>query len=613
MYYPISIEKQQNIFYILCNKHDHALKHYNKRDVRSLSNNLERISPHYKPTILPIKISQYKVARSGSTLLNSLLECDDRIKIVSEPSIINRICDDSEISESNKISLLNQILNLLAVQLDNKQRVCFIDFNSNTLANIKLVEKAIQQPHQSVFLTREPLITSQSLLKGPPGWLDSSNIYKSISDYLKNQARIVLDNKLDNVFYYESILNFEYPKWIYKILGLDLDNNLKEVMKLKFNKHSKDSNLSFKPGKDYSIRTVPEELKTLLEYDPILVDFRVKYPPYYHYQTDMKFIDEYDIDTDINEIYRIIQSAERPILIKNASKWFNVDITKIKGRNIVTKKENQFVFIKNTGESSQNQDTFTNWDNQVLSIDEFFNKTNKNEYFIGGDYHNENFHDLARVFPEKGSLYNSSVRATNKGAVSPLHLDSNESFLYQAKGEKTMYFCDPKEIDLNKIYPNSHLLSRRFIMSFEYPNYELFPDFDIRRFKIANLKEGDLVYFPSPWPHYTVSKTASISFGLRYTSTSELLKSIIPLNDDEMSYYENKLYPNYDIGIANKEILLNSDDISNDDNNKYKDTDNYEVSANLPIVDDTNHTTSIFLTSTGFGQKNRRIYKNRYY
>lgn len=280
--YPSKIVKDKyNKIKLFGYKHKIIFDHYTKYATNIICNENELIRIDENDLnkylifeeVLPIKICQFKIARCGSTLLNNMLWDDKKIKIVSEPIIINDICEDNLLTREEKIKYLKLCFRLLSLKNKSYQVNCFIDLNSQVIYNYDLIKETIND-NNIVYLTRDPLMVSQSLLKSPPVWLNTdTDIYESISEYIINSYKIVLEStNIYNIFDYEEILNFEYIHWIYKKLGYELDTELINKMKLNFKYHSK-SGESF--NNDYTIETANPRIKELLENNSILNDFKV--------------------------------------------------------------------------------------------------------------------------------------------------------------------------------------------------------------------------------------------------------------------------------------------------------------------------------------------------
>lgn len=103
-----------------------------------------------------------------------------------------------------------------------------------------------------------------------------------------------------------------------------------------------------------------------------------------------------------------------------------------------------------------------------------------------------------------------------RGAISPLHFDKSESCLVQIRGLKRMLLWDKDDIDSLYPYPERHILRRRARVDPVAPDYEKYPNFQNVAARQAIVGPGDLLCFPSRWPHYTDSLDNSISVTIRW-------------------------------------------------------------------------------------------------
>lgn len=168
------------------------------------------------------------------------------------------------------------------------------------------------------------------------------------------------------------------------------------------------------------------------------------------------------------------------------------------------------------------------WDS--ISLPEFFRR--RDVYIIshkdpGGIKHEnfdyENFtwklpRDLYDAMKFEGSDKGPwSWRAGYAGQTSPLHFDHGASMLMQIYGNKHMLFWSRDDVMSGKmnIYPKSHCMFRRVLEHGTSPDRRLFPHHDTRGTIQVELEPGDIVYWPSSWPHYTTATTNSVSIGKR--------------------------------------------------------------------------------------------------
>ena len=137
-----------------------------------------------------------------------------------------------------------------------------------------------------------------------------------------------------------------------------------------------------------------------------------------------------------------------------------------------------------------------------------------------------------------------SLRISHKGAVSTLHYDSSDSFLIQAKGQKKMILFPNTPNNLKYTYPKNHILSRRFLVNLDNYQQKLYPDFNIDDAISVTINEGDCLYFPYHWGHYTISLDDCISIGFRNKKLSKN-KNFTTISTSEINSIEQAQYPNY--------------------------------------------------------------------
>jgi ribosomal protein L16 Arg81 hydroxylase len=80
-----------------------------------------------------------------------------------------------------------------------------------------------------------------------------------------------------------------------------------------------------------------------------------------------------------------------------------------------------------------------------------------------------------------------------------------------------MIFWDREDLMAGKmnIYPKAHCMFRRVLEDAVSPDRRLFPHYDATESFQAEIKQGEILYFPSMWPHYTTATSNSISIGKR--------------------------------------------------------------------------------------------------
>jgi len=107
----------------------------------------------------------------------------------------------------------------------------------------------------------------------------------------------------------------------------------------------------------------------------------------------------------------------------------------------------------------------------------------------------------------------SELRISHPGAITPLHYDSSDSVLLNAEGTKEVLFFPPHTFD---VYPPGHCLERRSVENLHCVPPAQRPSINVSNLLTLVLGPGDLVYFPAGWGHYIVSRTRTVSVGMRY-------------------------------------------------------------------------------------------------
>merc|ERR1719401_3053439 len=110
-----------------------------------------------------------------------------------------------------------------------------------------------------------------------------------------------------------------------------------------------------------------------------------------------------------------------------------------------------------------------------------------------------------------------SFRVSHEGAVSPLHFDVGDSILMQLEGSKELLLWPPTELDNMYPYGPDHFMHRRMLADPENPDTELLPKFNVTAAVVAEVRFGDMAYWPRLWAHYIrTTEGPSVSAGMRY-------------------------------------------------------------------------------------------------
>ncbi|WP_299004147.1 2OG-Fe(II) oxygenase [uncultured Shewanella sp.] len=114
----------------------------------------------------------FHLSRCGSTLAAQMLSEINKITVIAEPAIINKVLATQEFTDTRKQQILEKIINTFIFQL-NEQYVVF-KLSSWNVYSFSLFKRIY--PHmKAIFMYRTPSEVIQSHLRHPAGWLKSRN------------------------------------------------------------------------------------------------------------------------------------------------------------------------------------------------------------------------------------------------------------------------------------------------------------------------------------------------------------------------------------------------------------------------------------------------------
>lgn len=146
----------------------------------------EFIKKHNKVSIDKNLGFVFHMSRCGSTLVAQMLAHNDRLFVLSEPTIINAVLDPSlDITLTDRMTLLNSsVASLVSCSPVLCERV-FIKFRSWNILYLDSILKEFPDIRW-LFIHRHGLEVLASVLEKPPGWLRSRISYsKYFADFLK--------------------------------------------------------------------------------------------------------------------------------------------------------------------------------------------------------------------------------------------------------------------------------------------------------------------------------------------------------------------------------------------------------------------------------------------
>lgn len=131
----------------------------------------------------------FHLSRCGSTLVTQMLASVPRFSVISEASILSSILHSSAqfsgADQECRTDLLRTVVNALAQPRAGRDTPCFIKFNSRSVLDISLIQRAFPDVPW-VFLYREPLEVMSALLRTrndvlPPGLIDSGLLHADVA------------------------------------------------------------------------------------------------------------------------------------------------------------------------------------------------------------------------------------------------------------------------------------------------------------------------------------------------------------------------------------------------------------------------------------------------
>lgn len=128
----------------------------------------------------------FHMSRCGSTLFTQMLTASDKFFVLSEPTIINAVLDPAlEIDEDTRKKLLKACINALNFCAPTASQKTIIKFRSWNTLFIDMISGCFKDTPW-IFIHRNGVEVLASVLKKPPGWLRSKNLYAKYFSMILN-------------------------------------------------------------------------------------------------------------------------------------------------------------------------------------------------------------------------------------------------------------------------------------------------------------------------------------------------------------------------------------------------------------------------------------------
>ena len=513
---PFNIHKSKKIACKLISKR----KNIRKEDKRESSENIVLIDVDEKLNVplLSTRIFQYKIGRSGSTLLANMLDQDSDWKIVSEPKLINKLYEIENLDHSK---YLKKIIEILSIKEFKNQKYCYFDFSSQTIFTRSRI-KTVFDDTIEFYLYRRPVEVFDSLKNKPPPWL--------------------------KIHYYRNVLSMQVVDWLYKKINKKLSISLYDKMKNMINFYSKDKNIEYQSKELDSSQYTKDHFEFL--YNEKFTNFFLSNPPYQQLNKGCREIKKLDWNLHREEILKLFDKRDIPFIVTNvitdkslfdkAVNSVDVDDTL---RGLVCTRENYFTWHKLSHadkmlpndysiHSSWGESTFEDW------------KSNKDMYLVVGSDITPSEHPSFEYF-KKGDDHKAktgAVRISHLGAITSEHYDGSETILHVGGGQKRMYLLEESVSNELGIYPLNHKLCRRIIPNLVY--LDTFKNkMDMSKVWVGDINENEFIYFPAKWTHLTITQKEH-TWSIDYRRTTTLLSKIKHVDDfDEVKRLEQEMHP----------------------------------------------------------------------
>jgi len=113
------------------------------------------------------------------------------------------------------------------------------------------------------------------------------------------------------------------------------------------------------------------------------------------------------------------------------------------------------------------------------------------------------------------------------GTITGFHLDWSENLNVQIRGKKIFYLVSPEYDEYMYISERFERISKTSLVDLKNYDDSKFPLFQKTKIIKAILDEGDAIYIPRGWWHYTESLEPSISVSVHYWRVVNFFKDLI--------------------------------------------------------------------------------------
>jgi len=479
---------------------------------------------------LSVPFFQYKIARSGSTLLSNILATDPRWKIVSEPfariPCFLQLLESYKKQEQSQFFILQKILEILAIKESPEQQFCYIDLSSLYIFHSNIFKQVFPKVTH-YFLWRHPKNVASSLARNPPPWKPR---FMDIGEYIEKTMHAIPDDMI--VFYYGHIIQFLLPYWIYTSVGLDLLTDVPGTkMRSILQRDAKD------PNRPFQRKAVPPRIEYKYSYNDTIIDFELRHPPWKYIYNCAQDVPTFSFSDELSLSMDHIKKGIMPMLLKDYTEIPDMDISKICGKQplwiLKAQRENYFVYGNRSSLrypitlGSWERGNYSSWKLDCKAyisdpISEFAISSEESVLFhppLMDNLHCKKKINNTCKKPNcqcRGRIDYPIIRISHKGSVSCAHMDLERSLLYNVRGQKTVLLFSPEQSEKLGIYPEPLVLARRIVANIAYFNPTLFPTVDLTKAYRATIRAKEMLYFPPGWCHFFITEEEeTVSLGWR--------------------------------------------------------------------------------------------------
>ena len=451
--------------------------------------------------VLPVLAVLFKTPRSGSTLLTSMLESDPAIKCIEE---------DRSLSSAMTRGDATRELHQLRIRSAPSQKSVFLNMNSQSVWHRTVLLNALPPNTRIFFLKRSFDVVGASLLRKPPSW---ARTYDKVVSYTSRIANLIVEEKAWQVYDYADVVSLELP---YEISGnRSYANSWRRLLSSDVKRGG-----SFEWKKELHDRLPPSMQSLAYRFSKV----QARFPIGHRHLSNLTRVTEAPANSpfqfDRPHIHRTRLDIREEPFSRMAARALRgqTQLWALKASFLA----HRYMWYPPKMSCEPNYVRSSRW--VAVNYSEWQQK--RDSYIIGKC--------APDFFPSVSSK--RMCRLSHAGAVTPLHYDSSDSVLMQVKGVKTMVLWPPNVIPT---YKGSHCLGRRSVF-----NLDVHPDLWKKAgIVVARIEPGDVLTFPSYWPHWTFTEEKSLSVGFRKPSEMKLIHKISQVRqatEDEIRFGEGK-------------------------------------------------------------------------